>query len=41
MKIAIIGEITMDHYPQQNRSFVGCISLNFAVQAKRCGAEQV
>jgi fructoselysine 6-kinase len=41
MKIAVIGEITIDHYPQQNRSFVGGISLNFAVQAKRCGAEQV
>jgi len=41
MKIVSVGEITIDHYLGLNRSFVGGISLNFAVHAKRCGAEVV
>lgn len=41
MKIVSIGEITVDHYPELSRSFVGGISLNFAVHAKRCGATAV
>jgi len=41
MKIVSVGEITIDHYLNLNRSFVGGISLNFAVYAKRCGAEAV
>ena len=41
MKIVSIGEITIDHYLRQNQKFVGGISLNFAVHAKRCGAETV
>ncbi len=39
MKIVSIGEATVDHYLRQNLAFVGGISLNFAVHAKRCGAE--
>lgn len=41
MKIVSVGEITIDHYLRQNLSFVGGISLNFAVHAKRSGAENV
>ena len=41
MKIASIGEITIDRYLRQNRSFVGGISLNFAIHAKRSGADVV
>ena len=41
MKIVSVGEITIDHYLKQNLSFVGGISLNYAVNAKRCGAEHV
>ncbi|MCB8943055.1 MAG: hypothetical protein H6658_04815 [Ardenticatenaceae bacterium] len=41
MNLLAIGEITLDHYPDFQQAFVGGISLNFAVQAKRCGAEQV
>ena len=41
MKIVSIGEITIDHYINQERSHVGGISLNYAVQAKRCGADKV
>ncbi len=41
MKIVSVGEITIDHYLGLNRSFVGGISLNFAVNAKRCGADVV
>lgn len=41
MKIVSVGEITIDRYLKQNLSFVGGIGLNFAVQAKRCGAESV
>ena len=41
MKIVSVGEITIDHYLDQQVTFVGGISLNFAVHAKRCGAECV
>ena len=41
MKIVSIGEITIDYYLNQNTSLVGGISLNFAVHAKRCGADTV
>lgn len=41
MKIVSTGEITIDHYPEQNISFIGGISLNFAVHSKRCGADGV
>lgn len=41
MKIVSVGEITIDRYLSLNRTFVGGISLNFAVNAKRCGAEAV
>lgn len=41
MKIVSFGEVTVDHYLRQNLTFVGGISLNFAVHAKRSGAEQV
>ncbi|MEM7116036.1 MAG: PfkB family carbohydrate kinase [Chloroflexota bacterium] len=41
MKIISVGEITYDDYLRQNLFFVGGISLNFAVHAKRSGAEQV
>lgn len=41
MKIVSIGEITVDNYYKQKQTFVGGISLNFAVNAKRCGAENV
>ncbi len=39
MKIVSVGEITIDYYLKQDFIFVGGISLNFAVQAKRSGAE--
>jgi len=38
MKIVSIGETTADYYPNIDKTLVGGISLNFAVQAKRCGA---
>ena len=41
MNIVSVGEITVDRYLNQGLSFVGGIGLNFAVQAKRCGAENV
>jgi fructoselysine 6-kinase len=41
VKIVSVGEITIDHYLNLNRSFVGGISLNFAVNARRCGADAV
>ncbi|MEM7533569.1 MAG: PfkB family carbohydrate kinase [Chloroflexota bacterium] len=41
MKIVSIGEITIDHYLDLNQTFVGGISLNFAVHAKRSGADVV
>lgn len=39
MKIVSVGETTIDHYRKQDRYYVGGISLNFAVHAKRSGAE--
>ncbi|MEM7800875.1 MAG: PfkB family carbohydrate kinase [Chloroflexota bacterium] len=41
MKIVSVGEATVDYYPHIDQLLVGGISLNFAVQAKRAGAEQV
>ena len=41
IKLVSVGEITADYYPRIDKTFVGGISLNFAVHAKRCGAEQV
>lgn len=41
MKLVSIGEATADHYPDIGRTLVGGISLNYAVQAKRCGADEV
>ena len=41
VKIVAVGEVMIDHYLNLNRSFVGGISLNMAVNAKRCGADAV
>ncbi len=41
LSVVAIGEITIDHYLDLGRTFVGGISLNFAVHCKRAGAEQV
>lgn len=41
MRIAVIGEVAVDHYLQQHFTFVGGIGLNFALYAKRSGAEAV
>ena len=41
MKLVSIGEATADYYPNIDKTLVGGISLNYAVQAKRCGAESV
>ena len=41
MKIVSVGEITYDYYIPLNRHYVGGISLNFAVHAKRCGVQEV
>lgn len=41
MKLVSIGEATADFYPQHQQTYVGGISLNFAVHAKRCGADFV
>ena len=41
MKIVSVGESMIDHYPDLGHSFVGGISLNMAVNAKRCGADAV
>lgn len=41
MKLISVGETTIDYYPAIEQTFVGGISLNFAVQARRCGAEAV
>lgn len=37
-KIVSVGEICLDIYLKQRQTFIGGRSLNFAVQAKRCGA---
>jgi fructoselysine 6-kinase len=41
LKLVSIGECTIDDYLEQQREFVGGISLNFAINAKRCGADHV
>lgn len=41
LRIASVGECTIDHYLDSGRRCIGGISLNFAVHAKRCGAEEV
>jgi fructoselysine 6-kinase len=41
LNIVSIGECTIDDYLQQQHQFVGGISLNFAINAKRSGADQV
>ena len=41
MKIVSVGEITSDYYLKQKSYYVGGRSLNFAVHAKRSGAETV
>jgi fructoselysine 6-kinase len=41
MQIVAVGECTLDRYLDLNRTYVGGISLNFAVHARRCGAQRV
>ena len=41
MRIVAVGECTIDRYPVLGAERVGGISLNFAVNARREGAEQV
>lgn len=41
MRIAAVGECTIDRYPDLGLTRVGGISLNFAVHARASGAEQV
>lgn len=41
LRIASVGECTIDHYLDLGQRCIGGISLNFAVHAKRCGAEEV
>lgn len=41
MRIAVIGEVAIDRYLKQNCTFVGGIGLNFALYAKRSGADEV
>jgi fructoselysine 6-kinase len=41
MRIAAVGECTLDLYPELGAERVGGISLNFAVNARREGADQV
>ena len=41
MRLVSIGECTIDSYRELQKEFVGGISLNFAVNAKRCGADSV
>ena len=41
MKLVSVGETSADYYPGIDKTLVGGISLNFAVQAKRCGADEV
>lgn len=41
LRIASVGEGTVDHYLDLDQRYIGGISLNFAVHAKRCGAEEV
>lgn len=41
MSIVCVGECTIDYYVDLQREFVGGISLNFAVNCRRSGAESV
>lgn len=41
MKVVAVGECTVDRYPELGTERVGGISLNFGVNARREGAEQV
>ncbi len=41
MRIAAVGECTLDRYPELGAERVGGISLNFALNARREGADQV
>src|SRR5215216_4499104 len=41
MRVAAVGECTIDRYLDAGVERVGGISLNFAVNARRAGAEQV
>lgn len=41
LRMVSVGECTTDHYLDLQQHFVGGISLNFAVNCKRCGAEKV
>lgn len=41
MRIVVVGEVAVDQYLQQKRTFVGGIGLNFALYAKRNGVEEV
>ena len=41
MKLVSVGEASADFYSNTNQTLVGGISLNFAVQAKRCGVDAV
>lgn len=41
MQIVAVGECTLDRYLDLGRTFVGGISLNFAVHARRSGAARV
>lgn len=41
MKIVSIGEATADYFPLIKKTLAGGISLNFAVQARRSGADHV
>jgi fructoselysine 6-kinase len=41
LRIVSIGECTIDHYIDLKQEYVGGISLNFAVNCKRSGAEHV
>lgn len=41
MKLVAVGECTIDHYVNQHIEAVGGISLNYAVNARRCGATRV
>lgn len=41
MRIAAVGECTIDRYPERGEERAGGISLNFAIHARRAGAEEV
>ncbi|HET6266121.1 MAG TPA: PfkB family carbohydrate kinase [Acidobacteriota bacterium] len=41
LRLVSVGESTLDHYVDLQTRYVGGISLNFAVQSKRSGAEKV